>query len=351
MSENTISISKAATLWSSDPSKRKIVPVIDPQTFFIAQADGAKPGAGAPLEYRATIKAGLLALADAGIEPYATNRAVYQDLKTKEWPFQKNAEDEAVTAAVGLSGHSLDDLEKAAEKVQKEVNKAGSEVRSLAWAYRAMFILERIKGWAALHGAIVGVLSLIPVPPLQIAAAASGVQATASAIAAKAVTNKYLDLANDSILALAEKRNRIAKKYPPLTSLEDYWKTQKSYAANLRRKDEIAREQQAIVSLPKTSQTKAIAAWAKKSQPILQDIVNQKKQLDQFELAFGGKPPTEAQMKSTANAVTKAAPTAVSAANTNAITSTIASIPTSIKAGAVVVAGAGLLYLLLKPRA
>lgn len=203
MSEGqTLAVAKA--WWVHDWDQRKYHPealVLGPTETLLILANGGRPTfATAPLEYRATIKGGLLALARAGVVPWAAQADAIGKLPTKMTPAQKNDEDDQLTKFVGLSGHKMADLKAAAVKVRNLVTK--NKVEAQAWGLRGLLILQQAKILEAAHGAVVSVLAAVP--PAWIAAAIGAAHAGADA-----VTTAILDKKFNTMVSVGEKQSAL----------------------------------------------------------------------------------------------------------------------------------------------
>lgn len=200
--DQTLAVAKA--WWIHDWDQRKYHPealVLGPTETILILANGGRPTfATAPLEYRATIKGGLLALARAGVIPWAAQADAIGKLPTKMTPAQKNDEDEQLTKFVGLSGHKMGDLKAAAVKVRNLVIK--NKVEAQAWGLRGLLILQQAKILEAAHGAVVSVLAAVP--PAWIAAAIGAAHAGADA-----VTTAILDAKFSKMIAVGEKQSAL----------------------------------------------------------------------------------------------------------------------------------------------
>lgn len=198
--DQSVKVGKA--WWALDWSQRKLHPeaLLGAGATVLTLANGAKPTfVTEPLEYRATIKGGLMALARAGISPWAAKADAIANLPTKMSGTQKNSEDDLLTNFVGLSGHKLGDLKKAAVKVREMVIKAG--LGAQAWGYRGLFLLQQEKILEAIHGAVVGVLNMFP--PTKIAAIIGAAHGAAESITSAGLNAKFTQFINAGDKAFA----------------------------------------------------------------------------------------------------------------------------------------------------
>ena len=142
----------AEKLWTMPYSQRRVD--VSGLTGFeptiIAIAKGMQPSfVTTALENRGVIKGGLAALYMAGLTE-VNPEGLFVGVTSSR------ANDDLLVRAAGLTptGNVEKDLERAAEKVRKEVAKQGANLRTLAWGLRGSYILTTLKGFQAV-GALV----------------------------------------------------------------------------------------------------------------------------------------------------------------------------------------------------
>ena len=175
-----------ALLWSMPNDKRPkdlagtIGAVVSgsPAIKYVAVARGRRAsGAMLALERRATIRAGIAALRQAGRAYVGVDPA-----KLRSGLVQSKKSDAELVKAAGTG----DDLASAAEGMRRKVVAEGKGIATAAWGLRGLYVLASYAGFATAQAAVAIGVNFIPVAG-QIASAAIGAKAgVEGAVIAKA---------------------------------------------------------------------------------------------------------------------------------------------------------------------
>jgi len=175
-----------ATLWATPNVKRHkdligtagAVLTGSPAVAYVAVARGNR--AGGPmlaLEQRATIRAGIAALRQAG-----RGYADVDPAKLRSGLVQGANADAALVKAAGVG----DDLASACDGIRVKVGKAGNGVATAAWGLRGLYVLAGYAGFAAAQGAAAIAVNVIPVVGQAASAVIAGKSAIEGAVLGKA---------------------------------------------------------------------------------------------------------------------------------------------------------------------
>jgi hypothetical protein len=194
---------KGDELWAVPPKKRMVNFagffanfLGTPSDAILAIAAGAQPGP--PMmegEMRKTILGGLMALHESGKSDF--------DPKGLNAPLVGNKTINAKLAeAAGAKGKSL---QEAYDLMVKKIDKAGPEMKSLAWGYRQQLWLKDVAGIEAVHS-MAGAITAMFVPIGTIVGAAIGGHSAITMALAQSLAVKAEAAVQQSLEALGQKQ-------------------------------------------------------------------------------------------------------------------------------------------------